>query len=224
MFFSFAENLKDTRRTFALFPKFMTILIATTSAHKASEIAALLAALPDLQIETLADYPATEAPDEDQSTMAGNARLKAGFYAAHFGKTVLADDSGLEVDALDGKPGVHSARWHEGSDADRNRALLDQLSEIEIEHRGARYRCALCLASPTEVLHEVEATCEGAIALLAEGFGGFGYDSVFQITLATGADSGFVGQTLAQAPPEVKASVSHRAGAVRLLAEKLRGN
>lgn len=199
----------------------MTILIATTSAHKAAEIAALLQN-SDVELETLADYPATEAPEEDGQTMAENARLKAGFYAAHFGKTVLADDSGLEVDALNGEPGIHSARWMEGSDADRNRALLDKMSETEIEHRGARYRCALCLASPTEILFETEATCEGAIASLAEGFGGFGYDSIFQITLATGADSSFVGQTLAQVPPKVKASVSHRAGAVRALAEKLR--
>ncbi len=200
----------------------MTILIATTALYKAREIAALLADLPGIQLENLGDYPATEAPDEDQDTMAGNARLKAGFYAAHFGKVVLADDSGLEVDALNGEPGVHSARWMEGSDADRNRALLDKMSEVEIENRGARYRCALCLASPTEIICETEATCEGAIALLSEGFGGFGYDPIFQITLATGADAKFVGQTLAQAPPEVKASVSHRAGAVRLLAEKLK--
>jgi XTP/dITP diphosphohydrolase len=202
----------------------MTILLATTSAHKAGEIAALLADLSDLQLETLSDYPATEAPEEDGNTMAQNARLKAQFYAAHFGKTVLADDSGLEVDALEGEPGVHSARWHEGSDADRNRALLDKMSEIPVEQRGARYRCALCLASPTEILHEVEATCEGAIAPLSEGFGGFGYDPIYQITLATGADAAYVGQTMAQVPPEIKASVSHRAGAVQLLAAKLKEN
>lgn len=199
----------------------MTILLATTSAHKAREIAALLHDC-DFQLETLSDYPATEAPDEDGDTMAQNARLKAQFYAAHFGKTVLADDSGLEVDALNGQPGVHSARWLEGSDADRNRALLDKMSEIEIEHRGARYRCALCLASPDQILLETEATCEGAIAGLGEGFNGFGYDPIFQITLATGANSQFVGQTLAQVPPAIKAGVSHRAGAVRILAEKLR--
>lgn len=199
----------------------MTILLATTSAHKAREIAALLQN-SDVQLETLNDYPATEAPDEDGETMAQNARLKAQFYAAHFGKTVLADDSGLEVDALDGAPGVHSARWHEGSDTDRNRALLDKMSDVDDENRGARYRCALCLASPDAILLETEATCEGAIAPLSEGFGGFGYDSIFQITLATGADAQYVGQTLAQAPPEIKASVSHRAGAVRLLAEKIK--
>ncbi|HEY0075046.1 MAG TPA: non-canonical purine NTP pyrophosphatase [Abditibacteriaceae bacterium] len=199
----------------------MTILLATTSKHKAREIAELLSGLPDIKLETLADYPATEAPEEDGETMAENARIKAQFYAAHFGKTVLADDSGLEVDALNGEPGVHSARWVEGSDNDRNRALLDKISEIEPENRGARYRCALCLASPTEIIYETEGTCEGAIALLAEGFNGFGYDSIFQITLATGAEAQWVGQTLGQASPEVKASVSHRSSAVRLLAAGL---
>ncbi|MBW3635920.1 MAG: non-canonical purine NTP pyrophosphatase [Armatimonadetes bacterium] len=200
----------------------MTILLATTSAHKAREIAELLADVPDLKLETLGDYPATEAPDEDGATMRDNARLKAEFYAQHFQTLVLADDSGLEVDALDGAPGVHSARWVEGSDADRARALLDRMSEVEEENRGARYRCALCLAAPDGVIHEAEATCEGAIAPLAEGFGGFGYDPIFQITLATGAEAEFVRKTMAQVPPEVKASVSHRARAVKLLAEKLR--
>jgi XTP/dITP diphosphohydrolase len=200
----------------------MTILLATTSAHKAQEIASLMADVPDLKLETLSDYPATEAPEEDGQTMRENARLKAQFYAQHFQTLVLADDSGLEVDALDGAPGVHSARWAQGSDADRTRALLDKMSEVEEENRGARYRCALCLASPSGIIHETEGTCEGAIAFLAEGFGGFGYDPIFQITLATGAESQYVHQTMAQVPPKVKASVSHRARAVKLLAEKMR--
>lgn len=198
----------------------MTILLATTALYKAREIAALLGD-STLKLETLSDYPATEAPEEDGETMAQNARIKAQFYAAHFGKIVLADDSGLEVDALNGEPGVHSARWIEGSDADRNRALLQKMNDVPVENRGARYRCALCLASPQKIILETEATCEGAIALLAEGFGGFGYDSIFQITLATGAEAELVGQTLAQVSPETKNSVSHRGGAVRMLAQKL---
>lgn len=200
----------------------MTILLATTSAHKAREIAELLAQTPALELQTLNDYPATEAPEEDGETMAENARIKAQFYAQHFGATVLADDSGLEVDALDGEPGIHSARWAEGSDADRVTALLERLSEVDEEERGARYRCALCLASPAEILVETEGTCEGAIAFAPEGENGFGYDPVFQITLATGAASEWVGKTMAQAPPEVKAGVSHRARAVQELALKLR--
>ncbi len=205
----------------------MKILLATTSQHKAHEIAELLADVPDLQLETLADYAATEAPEEDGETMQANARIKAEFYAQHFQTRVLADDSGLEVDALDGAPGVHSARWAQGSDSDRMMALLNELEGVPEEHRGARYRCALCLfdpsclEAPNDVL-ETEGVCEGAIHLGPDGEGGFGYDPIFEITLATGADAQWVGQTMARVPPAVKASVSHRARAVRALASQLK--
>ena len=204
----------------------MTILLATTSQHKAREIAELLRDIPNLTLETLADYPATEAPAEDGATMRDNARIKAEFYATHFGKRVLADDSGLEVDALDGAPGVRSARWLDGSDADRMNGILRELSDVPEANRGARYRCALCLfdaRKPGEAI-ETEGVCEGAIHLQAAGEGGFGYDPIFEITLATGAESQWVGQTMAQVPAEVKASVSHRARAVRELAEQLKQN
>ena len=199
----------------------MKILLATTSAHKAREIAELLGDVPALQLETLDDYPATEAPDEDGETMAQNAQIKAEFYAQHFQTTVLADDSGLETDFLEGAPGVHSARWESGSDADRTRALLEKLGDAPEELRGARYRCALCLAAPNEILFQTEATCEGAIASQMKGENGFGYDPIFEITLATGAPLEWVGKTMGQAPPEIKAAVSHRARAVRELAKWL---
>ena len=202
--------------------KRVKILLATTSAHKAREIAELLADVPDLQLETLADYAATEAPEEDGDSMQANARIKAEFYAQHFGTRVLADDSGLEVDALDGAPGVHSARWAPGSDAERATALLRELEGVPEEHRGARYRCALCLFEQNSgVAIETEGVCEGAIHLEARGAGGFGYDPIFEITLATGAEAQWVGQTMAQVPGAVKASVSHRARAVRALAQQL---
>ena len=205
----------------------MKILLATTSAHKAREIAELLADVPDLKLETLADYAVTEAPEEDGETMRDNARIKAEFYAQHFQTRVLADDSGLEVDALDGAPGVRSARWMEGSDDDRVQAILSELDGVPEEHRGARYRCALCLFDPSCLdesgdIIETEGVCEGAIHLQRAGAGGFGYDPIFEITLATGADAQWVGQTMAQVPPEVKANVSHRARAVRALAQKLK--
>lgn len=202
----------------------MKLLLATTSSHKAREIAELLRDVPGLELETLRDYPATEAPDEDGDTMAANARLKAEFYAQHFGARVLADDSGLEVDALNGEPGVRSARWFDGSDADKNAAILSRMMNVPIEGRGARYRCALCLASPEGIEWEGEGVCEGEIALEARGRGGFGYDPIFGITLATGADAEFVGQTMGQVAPEVKASVSHRARATRLLAHHLKSS
>lgn len=199
----------------------MTILIATTSRHKAGEIADLLAGVPNLKLQTLQDYPATEVPEEDGATMADNARIKAEFYAEQFGATVLADDSGLEVDALDGEPGVHSARWVEGSDADRLAAVLERMMGLPAEERGARYRCALCLAAPGKILFETEATCEGAMANQPLGPHGFGYDPAFQITLGTGAPMEWVGRTLGEAPPEIKAAISHRALAVRQLASFL---
>ncbi len=199
----------------------MTILLATTSKHKAGEIAALLGDIPDLQLQTLNDFPATEAPDEDGDTMAQNARIKAEFYSQHFGVRVLADDSGLEVDALNGEPGVYSARWAEGSDSHRNLAVLDRMRDVPVEERGARYRCTLCLATPDTMEWEGEGVCEGEIALESRGDGGFGYDPIFGITLATGADSEFVGKTMGEITPEVKASVSHRGRAVRQFAEYL---
>ncbi|BCM92772.1 dITP/XTP pyrophosphatase [Abditibacteriota bacterium] len=199
----------------------MTILLATTSRHKAGEIAALLSDIPGLQLQTLNDFPATEAPEEDGDTMAQNARIKAEFYSQHFGVRVLADDSGLEVDALNGEPGVYSARWADGSDADRNAAVLSRMLEVEVEDRNARYRCTLCLATPETIEWEGEGICEGEIALESRGESGFGYDPIFGITLATGADSEFVGKTLGEVAPSVKASVSHRARATRQLAEHL---
>ena len=204
----------------------MTILLATTSAHKAREIAELLRDIPDLTLETLIDYPATEAPEEDGDSMRANARIKAEFYAAHFGTLVLADDSGLEVDHLNGAPGIHSARWVEGSDADRVTALLRELDGISEDERGARYRCALCLFDPRnpDDSIETEGVCEGAIHLERKGDGGFGYDPIFEITLATGAEAQWVGQTMGQVPPNIKASVSHRARAVRALAEQLKSS
>ncbi len=200
----------------------MKLLLATTSTHKAREIAELLRDVPDLELETLNDYPATEAPDEDADSMKGNAQIKAEFYAQHFATRVLADDSGLEVDALNGEPGVHSARWFDGEYDQRNAALLARLTDVPVEHRGARYRCALCLATPDAIEWSDEGVCEGEIALESRGSGGFGYDPIFGLTLASGAESSSIGQTMGEIAPDVKASVSHRARAVQLLAGHLK--
>lgn len=200
----------------------MRITIATTSRHKAEEIRDLLADVQGLEILTLADYPAVPAPEEDGATMAANALIKARYYAAALGGLVLADDSGLEVDALNGAPGVHSARWTEGSDEDRTNALLNRLEEVGEEVRTARYRCSLCLASGHDILFQSEGTCEGEIALTVRGSNGFGYDPVFEISSQTGAPAEWLGHTLGEAPPAVKAMVSHRARAVRQLGIWLR--
>ncbi len=203
----------------------MKLVIATTSADKIREIHDLLADVPELQVIALSDFGPIEEPEEDGASMAGNARIKAQYYARHTQLPTLADDSGLEVDALDGAPGVHSARWVQGSDQDRTRALLERLHDVPDEKRGARYRCALCLLWPQQdgasTYIELEASCEGRIAREERGSNGFGYDPIFELTASTGAPE-LSGQTMAQVAPEVKARLSHRARAVRALAARLR--
>jgi XTP/dITP diphosphohydrolase len=195
----------------------MKILLATTSTHKAQEIAELLAPLRDLELSTLQDTGPVDAPEETGLTMAENALLKAKYYAGRYHATVLADDSGLEVDALDGLPGVHSARWLEGTDEERTRGVLERLQGVPPESRTARYRCALCLATPHAVLAQCEATCEGAIATQERGTNGFGYDPIFVITSQTKAPKEWLGATLGEASAAVKAGLSHRARAVQEL-------
>ena len=124
-----------------------------------------------------------------------------------------------------GAPGVFSKRFSvEGTDAANNALLLRKLADTPEAGRTARYRCTLCLATPEKILYEVEGTCEGMIGYEPLGENGFGYDPIFQITLGTGTTEEYLGKTIAQAPPEVKASVSHRANAVRQLAEKLKAD
>lgn len=195
----------------------MKILIATGNAHKVEEIFALLG--DGFELVFLRAFPNIEMPEETGQTMRENARLKAEHCARESGLISLADDSGIEVDALNGAPGVHSARWMEGSDADRTRALLEKMQNEE--NRIARYRCAICLAFPDGKILEIEATCEGKIAHEAKGENGFGYDPVFEITTETGAPSEYSGQTMAQVPMEIKAQISHRARALVKLKSKL---
>lgn len=207
----------------------MKLVLATTSVHKIHEIQALLSGVPGLQVLNLSGFAPIAEPEEDGASMAENARIKAQCYARHTRLPTLADDSGLEVDALDGEPGVRSARWAEGSDQDRTRALLARMGEVPDNNRAARYRCALCLVWPEEdeaasTCTELEATCEGRIGREEKGSNGFGYDPIFELTKATGAPPVFVGQTMAEMPPHIKAQVSHRARAVRALAERLRAD
>lgn len=200
----------------------MKLVVATTSTHKLSEIRDLLRDVSALEVLSLHDFAPIEEPDETGTTVRENARIKAEIYGRELRLPTLADDSGLEVDALDGAPGVYSARWVEGSDADRTQALLERLKDVPEEKRTARYRCTLCLIIPPQsTLIELEATCEGRVAREPRGENGFGYDPIFEITEATGAPE-WIGKTIAEAPPEIKAGVSHRARAVRMMAEKLK--
>jgi XTP/dITP diphosphohydrolase len=197
------------------------LLLATANAHKVREIGDLLRDVPDLEIVSLNALPDLQLPPETGLTMRDNARIKAEYCAHASGLPALADDSGIEADALNGAPGVYSARWIEGSDADRTQALLNRLRGIPPERRTARYRCAICLARPNGCIDETEAVCEGSITIAPRGHQGFGYDPIFEITPATGAPARWQGCTMAEVPPEVKAQLSHRARAVEMMKPRL---
>jgi XTP/dITP diphosphohydrolase len=193
----------------------MKLLLATGNSHKVTEISDLLGDVTDLEIVSLNDFAHVEMPEETGSTMAENARIKALHCLHETGLPSLADDSGIEVDALHGAPGVHSARWVEGSDADRMAALLQRLASTRSEERTARYRCTICIAFPDGRMIETDGTCEGHVASQPRGENGFGYDPILEIYEATGAPAEYSGMTMAQVPPSVKAQISHRARAMR---------
>jgi XTP/dITP diphosphohydrolase len=194
------------------------LLVATNNPGKVREYQVLLKGLP-----LTLTYPAQEGIDieveEIGSTFAQNARLKATAYARTSGLLTLADDSGLEVDALGGEPGTRSARFAGplASDEDRYRLLLSKLEGVPWQQRTARFRCVIAVARPQGEVHTAQGTCEGVIAFEPRGEHGFGYDPVFYVLEH--------GQTMAELEPEVKNRISHRAraaeGARRILQELL---
>lgn len=200
----------------------MKLVIATSNAGKLREMQALLSPVLPWEIISLAEFPPFEMPPEDGETMAENARIKAIFCMRKLRFPCLADDSGIEVDALNGEPGLHSARWHAGTDADRSAALLTRLQNVPAIQRTARFRCALCLATSEEDFLEVEATCEGRIAIAPRGNNGFGYDPIFEISAASDSDPSLIGQTMAEVASSQKAGLSHRSRAVKLLSNKIK--
>lgn len=182
------------------------LILATANAGKVAELSGLVREWGVREVRSLADMPGVALPDEDGATYADNAALKARAVAAATGLPALADDSGLEVEALAGAPGVRSARFAP-SDGERITRLLDALRGVT--DRRARFRAVVVLAWPDGREERAEGVCEGRIAEAATGGGGFGYDPVFV------ADA--LGRTFAEATAEEKARVSHRAGAVRAL-------
>jgi XTP/dITP diphosphohydrolase len=195
------------------------LVLASANPDKAREIAALLAAaLPELEL--LPRPP--EVPDvvEDGATLRDNARLKARALAAATGEPAVADDTGLEVDALGGAPGVWSARYSgEGATYESNVAkLLGELDRVGARgvDRRARFRTVALVAWPDGGELAAEGVVEGVIADASRGSAGFGYDPVF-VPLGPGTD----GRTFAELSPEEKADVSHRGRAFRALAERL---
>lgn len=180
------------------------LLIVTDNPGKKREYRALLASLP-VPIRFPSDLGYRIDVQEDGTTYLENAVRKARAGVQASGLLSLADDSGLEVDALEGAPGVRSARYTPGSDADRIAALLARLDGIPWERRTARFRCVIAIATPDGDLYTTEGTCEGFITTAPAGTGGFGYDPVFYLPE--------FGCTMAQLPPEVKNRISHRARA-----------
>lgn len=180
-----------------------TLLIATHNRGKLAELADLLPGLP-IACVGLADAGLTAEVAETGATFHENAVLKAKGYAAASGLLTLADDSGLEVDALHGQPGVHTARFGgPGLSAEqRYRLLLQSLTDVPWEQRTARFHCVVALARPAGLIATAEGVCEGVIAFEPAGAGGFGYDPVFYLPE--------YGCTLAQLPPAEKRQISHR--------------
>lgn len=196
-----------------------TVLIASNNAHKATEIAEALD-FPGWEFKTLKQVGVSSDPAEDAETFLGNARIKAhAAQQASGGMPVLADDSGLEVDALDGAPGVHSARYagEPCDDAANNAKLLDALSDVADEARTARFVCQLVFLDESGNEVDVRGTVEGRIAHEAHGENGFGYDPLFLPEVF-----GFE-RSLGEAKPEEKNAVSHRGNALRELRAKLSG-
>jgi XTP/dITP diphosphohydrolase len=191
-----------------------TLVIATHNLKKGAEMAALLAGL-DAHVRTLADFGDVPPVDETGETLEANARLKALGYARATGEWALADDSGLEVDALGGRPGVLSARWggEQGNDRLNNEALLLALQDIPPDQWTARFRCVAALATPHRVLVVTEGTCEGRITDRPAGANGFGYDPHFFLPE--------LGLTVAQLPEAEKNLLSHRGRALAAMRERL---
>ena len=187
----------------------MRLLVATTNLNKVREIRQMLAGAA-VEIVTLAGWPAVTAPEETGQTFEENARAKALYYAAATGEMTVAEDSGLSIDALDGAPGVESARFG-GVDLaypDKFALIAAALAAKGAPESPARFVCALALVRGGRVLFETRGTVEGRISPEPKGSGGFGYDPIFFYPPS--------GQTLAEAG-DAKAAVSHRGEAFRAM-------
>jgi XTP/dITP diphosphohydrolase len=193
----------------------ITLVIATRNPGKFNEIVALIKD-PNVLLVPLDRVGPIVVPPEGGESFQENAQRKAQAVARASGRYALADDSGLEVDALGGRPGVLSARFGGPllTDAERNALLLTRLRGTEPGKRTARFRCVIAIADPGGPVRHAEGTCEGRIALEPRGSSGFGYDPIFEIPS--------LGRTLAEVGPEVKNRLSHRAQALTRAREILR--
>jgi len=191
------------------------LLLATNNQGKVNEYRSLLKGIP-VQIVSLAELGITTVVDEVGESLEENAILKATALAAESGLVALADDSGLEVDALNGEPGRLSARYAgEGaSDRDRVNYLLSRMKDVPWEKRSARFRCVIALATPGGEVKTCSGECRGFIAREPKGENGFGYDHAFYLPE--------FGRTMAECSSEIKNQVSHRARAAKKVYRLLR--
>ncbi len=192
------------------------MLIVSSNKGKIKEIEAVLSSY-GFSFQVLGkEYPVLYV-EEDGNDFSDNALIKAKAYAERYSITSLADDSGLEVDSLDGRPGVQSARYAgvDAKDEDRVRKLLEELKDVPLEKRSARFKCCICVYDPKSKRPIfAEGVCEGRITTSPRGTNGFGYDPVFEV-------EGFNGRTMAELSMEEKNTVSHRARALMDLSKKI---
>lgn len=191
------------------------LVVATGNLGKAREIARILSDM-GFEIRTLRDYPPAPEPEEAAHDFEGNAAIKALAAARHTGELSLADDSGLVVDALDGAPGIFSSRFAgEGAaDEERNAKVLDLMKDVPDGKRSARFVAVIAVAEAGRLIGTARGAVEGSITHEPRGANGFGYDPIFHV-------SEFC-RTMAELPPDVKNSISHRARALELAKAILR--
>lgn len=196
----------------------LEIVLATTNQGKLAELRTIFL-LREVSVCGLNDFPDIPPAPEDGNTFADNARQKSLHYSRLLNRLVLADDSGLQVTALEGAPGIYSARFasldtNDRTEQDRanNQKLLQLLADVPLKNRQARFCCCLCLHSPNELILEVQGSLEGMILDYPQGSNGFGYDPIFYVPDKQ--------KTIAQMSPEEKNSISHRGQALRKLLQQ----
>lgn len=187
--------------------KYKDLIIATRNQKKKEEITRLLG-FTGIKIWSLADFRNIPAIEEDGLTFDDNAIKKATIAASMTGMLAIADDSGLEVDALGGKPGIYSARYagENAGDRENNRKLLEELKDVPFKKRTARYKCSIALVEPDGNFKVVRGECFGLIATTPKGNNGFGYDPLFIVPNFS--------KTVAELSPKIKDRISHRAKAI----------
>lgn len=186
----------------------LELVIASTNIHKIREFKTMLKAFPNIDVLSLSDFPTYIPPEETEKTFEGNAVLKAIHAAKTLNRWVIADDSGLTVPALNGQPGIYSARYagNQATDLENRKKLISEMIHLMDEDRYAYYECVIALASPEGLKKTTTGTCEGSISLQEKGGGGFGYDPLF---IKHGYHKSF-----AELGDLVKNRVSHRRKAI----------